>query len=48
MFLILREQRTHDLAKVNEINPYFEFQTKIHLILDRIKQTSDMRVKAQD
>ncbi|CDW73735.1 UNKNOWN [Stylonychia lemnae] len=48
MFLTIREQRTYDNAKVNEIRPYFEFQNKIHTILDRIKQTSDMRMKVQD
>ena len=48
MFLTIREQRTHDIAKVNEIRPYFDFQQKIHLILDRIIQTNGLRVKVQD
>eukprot|EP00347_Sterkiella_histriomuscorum_P002467 403368036 len=48
MFFTIRDQRTYDNAKVNEIRPYFEFQNKIHLILDRIKQTNEMRTKLQD
>ena len=48
MFLTMRDQRTFDLAKINEINPYFDFQNKIYLVLDRIKQTNELRVKLQE
>ena len=48
MHLSLKRQRIFDNTKVKEIMPYFDFQNKIAVVLERIKQTNELRVKVQD